>query len=326
MADAGLPQITVKLTAGYHLHSVGRAVRHLRPILDLSEPTVVCLDLSDVTFISPASLALMVATMRRGRENGTIADASYIVPPSSEPVFNYLHRMDFLKVLFEKEAVTVVEPVTKHEATGLKECEHFASEKGGRDVATALSKALQEEVETDLVAAASLQLCLIELAENVHFHADTPHGGFAAAQTFKNSKEIEVAIVDLGVGIAASLRQNPEHAHEAEDDVAAINAAIRPLVTATPKRNSGYGLAFTRFLLEMNSGRLIVWSGEGWVQFGEKPAEKTVESMPGTLVVLRLHTDRPFDYERAYNQLNAAIEEIEGPPDDDVRVLENESG
>lgn len=74
--------------------------------------------------------------MRRGRENETIADASYIVPPSSKPVFNYLHRMDFLKVLFEKEAVTVAEPVTKHEATGLKECEHFASEKGGRDVAT----------------------------------------------------------------------------------------------------------------------------------------------------------------------------------------------
>jgi anti-anti-sigma regulatory factor/anti-sigma regulatory factor (Ser/Thr protein kinase) len=323
MAKAQLPTIAVRLTAGYHLHSVRRAVKHLRPILDLNEPTIVHLDLSEVTFVSPASLALLVATMRRGRENGTIADASYIVRPASEPVSNYLHRMDFLKVLFEKEPVAVADPVTKHEASGLKECEHFFSEKGGRDVATGLSKALQEKVETDPVASASLKLCLIELTENVHFHAASPHGGFAAAQTFKNSKEIEVAIVDLGIGIASSLRKNPEHAHEAESDTEAINAAIRPLVTATPDRNSGYGLAFTRFLLEMNSGRLIVWSGEGWVQFGENAVEKTVESLPGTLVVLRLHTDRPFDYERAYNQLNAAIEEIEGPSDDDVRVLKN---
>lgn len=58
---------------------------------------------------------------------------------------------------------------------------------------------------------------------------------------------------------------NPDHADEAIDDITAIKAAIRPLVTATPERNNGYGLAFTRFLMEMNSGRLIVWSGEGWL-------------------------------------------------------------
>ena len=113
-------------------------------------------------------------------------------------------------------------------------------------VAAALSEAIQDEVDTDRATEAALDVCLTELAENVYFHANAEAGGFAAAQRFKNTQEIEIAIVDLGRGIATSLAANPEYAEEAEDDISAINAAIRPLVTSTPERNSGYGLALTR--------------------------------------------------------------------------------
>lgn len=316
-----LPELTVRLHAGYHLHTVHRIVRDLKPIYELSEPTVVTLDLRGLTFIGPACLAYMVAVMRRGRETKMIADGSLITHPESVGVRTYIFRMDALRVLFEREPSEVADPVTRRAATGLKECEHFETEEGGRNVAAALAAAMQEVVETDDVAAASLRLALIEVTENVHFHADAPFGGFAAAQTFKNGQEIEVAVVDLGVGIAESLRQNPDYAQEAADDISAIKTAIRPLVTATPERNSGYGLAFTRFLLEANDGRLIVWSGGGWLQFGEKYVEKEMDAMPGTLVVLRLHTDRPFDFKQAYAQLTAAIIDKGGPLDDDVRPL-----
>ena len=264
--------------------------------------------------------------MRRGRETGMIFAGS-ITYPNSVAARTYLHRMDAFRVLFEKEPVEVEDDVERHESVGLKECEHFASAAGGRRVAQGLARAIQQKVETDAVTANSLDVCLIELTENVYFHAKTSSGGFAAAQTFKNSQEIEIAIVDLGVGIAASLSANPEHAEEAADDISAINAAIRPLVTATPERNSGYGLALTRLLLELNDGRLIVWSGEGKVQFGESSFAKRVDHLPGTVVALRLHTDRPFDIATAYKSLNRAIEEIEGPSDDDVRTLrQNASG
>lgn len=244
-----------------------------------------------------------------------------ITYPDSVAARTYLHRMDAFRVLFEKEPVEIEDDVERHETGGLKECEHFASADGGRRVAKGLAKAIEEKVETDAVTANSLDVCLIELTENVYFHAGTPTGGFAAAQTFKNSQEIEIAIVDLGVGIAKSLSANPEHAQDATDDISAINTAIRPLVTATPDRNSGYGLALTRLLLELNDGRLIVWSGEGKVQLGEKSYEKKVDDLPGTLVALRLHTDRPFDIATAYERLSQAIQDIEGPVDDDVRTL-----
>ncbi|HEX6781775.1 MAG TPA: hypothetical protein VF125_07060 [Solirubrobacterales bacterium] len=317
-----MPEITVCLRQAHHLHSLSRTLRDLRPILDLQEATQVTLDLTELTFIGPACLAFLVAVVRNGRESGMMADGSMIVWPASVPARTYLHRMDAIRVLFEHEANDPPDPVVRHEASGLKECEHFSSEKGGRRVAAALSKAIQDEVDTDRATEAALDVCLTELAENVYFHAEAEAGGFAAAQRFKNTQEIEIAIVDLGRGIAASLAGNPEYAQEAKDDISAIKAAIRPLVTSTPERNSGYGLALTRFLLEMNDGRLIVWSGKGKVQFGEKHAEKRVDEMPGTVVALRLHTDRPFDISTAYRRLNEAIEEIEGAFDhDDVRPL-----
>lgn len=315
-----LPEITVELTYAHQLHSLSRTLKALQPILELSEPAVIHLDLSRLTFIGPACMALMVATVRRARETGMLArgDVTY---PTSVPVSTYLKRMDVIRVLFEREDVAIEDDVERSETEGLKECEHFSSDVGCARVAKGLAGAIQEAVKTDSVTSHSLQVCLNELTENVFFHAETEIGGFAAAQAFKNSQEIELAIVDLGVGIASSLSTNPEFADEFYDDLSAINTAIRPTVTATPERNSGYGLALTRLLLEINDGRLIVWSGEGKVEFGEKPTEKRVDRLPGTAVVLRLHTDRPFDLETAYKRLKLAIDEIEGTSDDDIRPL-----
>jgi hypothetical protein len=68
---------------------------------------------------------------------------------------------------------------------------------------------------------------------------NAPLGGVAAAQALPHSQEVELAIVDLGVGICASLSKNPEY--QSHHDLAAIRLALVPTVTATPERNSGYG-------------------------------------------------------------------------------------
>jgi len=276
--------------------------------------------LSELTFIGPACTALMVAVVRQARETGMLARGQ-VIYPKRPGVRTYLQRMDAIRVLFEHEAVEITDDVARGEVEGLKECEHFSSDKGCLRVAKGLASAIKTTVETDNVTANSLEVCLGELTENVFYHAAAPVGGFAAATTFRGSQEIELAIVDLGVGIASSLSANPDFADQATDDISAIHTAIKPTVTATPERNSGYGLALTRLLLEINDGRLIVWSGEGKVEFGENPTEKKVNRLPGTLVVLRLHTDRPFDLKTAYKRLESAIEEIEGSSIEDVRPL-----
>jgi len=303
--------VTVRLAGPYYLHTIKRLIRELQPLFGLAEPRVVRVDMRDLTFMGPAALALTLATLSKLRSEGLLEAGSAISPPKSSGMFTYLHRMDFMRVLFEGQEMH--DPVARHESVGLRECRHFVTEDECLRAARELAEAVEEMVSPDLAAKNSLYVCLSELAENVFFHAATPHGGFAAAQPFSGSKEIEVAIVDLGVGIAASLAQNPDYRDQTEDDLAAIKAALRPTVTATPQRNSGYGLAFTRFLLEQNGGRLVVRSGAGYLQEGAQHIERIVDySLPGTLVALRLRTDRPFDSTKAWDLLTKAIEQIVG--------------
>ena len=180
-----------------------------------------------------------------------------------------------------------------------------------REVARDLLDAIEEAVATSPAAHTSLDLALSELTENVGYHANTQIGGFAAVQYLRHSDEIEIAIADLGDGIAASLRRNEHLAAAATDDVAAIRTALTAAVTSTPWRNSGYGLTFTMFLLAINEGRLLVRSGRGHVLRGVSNSDRIVDTnLPGTLVGLRLRTDRPFDFKGAYDLLDEAIEAI----------------
>lgn len=124
----------------------------------------------------------------------------------------------------------------------------------------------------------------------------------------RRSDEIEVAITDLGVGIAESLRRNAQYAG-AVDDLRAIQVALTATVSSTPWRNSGYGLTFVQLLLALNEGRLLVRSGRGHVLRGANTSERMVEQdLPGTLVGMRLRTDRPLDFQAAWEALDRAIE------------------
>jgi hypothetical protein len=306
------PDLTVNLAGGYYFAQLSRLVRELQPLYALVEPTCFRIDLSRLTFMGPAALALTVATLSDLRNRNVVANGSVIVSPAAAGIATYLKRMDFYKVLFEDLGESPVPDVHHRKVKqGLRECEHFIEDAECRKVAKSLSDAVEETVTMDALAAKSLYLCLTELTENVYYHADTPLGGFAAAQSLKGTRELEIGIADLGVGIRASLAKNPDYTAEATDDLSAIKTAMRPTVTATPTRNSGYGLAFTQFLLELNEGRLMVRSGTGHVQVGERRIEKVEEyPLPGTLVALRLHTDRPFDFQKAYALLNKAINTV----------------
>jgi anti-sigma regulatory factor (Ser/Thr protein kinase) len=304
MAD----ELDLELAGGYYFHNFKRIVRDLQPLLTLTEPAKVTIDMSRLTFMGPAALALTAATLNKVRTDLTLP-GSVIVSPNAPGIYRYLHRMDFLRMVLDRPDLEDDLGSERHDARGFRECRSFSSEDECHQVAKALAESAHERVVVDELASQSLYTCLTELAENVYYHADAPLGGVAAAQALPHSQEVELAIVDLGVGICASLSKNPEY--QSHDDLAAIRLALVPTVTATPERNSGYGLAFTQFLLGLNGGRLLVRSGFGHVQRGARTVDKLEdEHLPGTVVGLRIKTDRPFDFTLAWNQLTDALNNV----------------
>jgi hypothetical protein len=311
-----MPLVELNLSGGYYFGQINRLIGDLQPLFELDRTetrAVVTVDLSKMTFIGPCALALLVATLHRLRQRRLTADGGSIVPPNAPGIATYLHRIDFYKRLFD--AATWPDFVDKTEVAGMRECKHFPSNPDHAEWGDALRSvthdildAIEELIQTDEAAHTSLEFALAELTDNVGYHADTPLGGFAAVQWLPSRSEIEIGIVDLGVGITESLRRNPSLAPLATDDLAAIRAALRATVTSTPERNSGYGLTYAQLLLALNEGRLLVRSGRGHVVRGAKTSERLVhQNLPGTLVGLRLSTARSLDFQAAYRLLDEAI-------------------
>ena len=280
------PDLTVVFSGAYGFDRLERMVEACEPLLALSEPHVITVDLARLVFFGPTSLALLLAALRRIQHEGLNADGSVIVPPKSSATSRYLERMNLIRETVGRD---VPEDFTRRDPIGFRPCQHFSSDEDYWKVAAELTEALMERCSVDKQANAAIRVCLDEVCENVVHHADTELGGFAAAQGWPKARvpEFEIGIVDLGQGIRRSLTQNPDWAG-VDNDADAIDLALQPRVTATPERNGGIGLFVTSLLLAFNGGQLVVRSGTGAVVRGAQvKVEARATALPGTLVSLR---------------------------------------
>jgi anti-anti-sigma regulatory factor/anti-sigma regulatory factor (Ser/Thr protein kinase) len=271
----------------------------LTPLFELDEPRDILLDLQKLIFIGPSALALLTAAVKRVDGQGYVAEG-IVVMPESPQMEDHLARMDFIRVLRGEE----VEIASSSPPAGFLPCRHFG-EDDYQIAAAELTRLLSERCSTDSVAEHSIRICLEELTENVVHHADCPQGGFAAAQGWSRRSEFEIGIADLGIGIRASLTKNPLYA-AVDDDLVAIETAIKPRVTETPDRNAGIGLFVTKLLLRANGGLLMIRSGYGAVYSGHREDGFVRKvSLPGTLVTIRALADRELNINAVYRELNA---------------------
>lgn len=296
------PQISIRISSSYPLERIDRLVLELHPILSLARPAHLSVDLSGLVWIGPAALALLVAALKRVETEQLLLSVD-VTPPTAASVRAYLMRMDFLRMLVGDGYPEDREPFRRRAPVGFRPCMRFADADDYWLVAQELTNAMLEKCPVDDIGRGSLRACLDEVCENVVHHADAAHGGFGAAQAWPRKNLIEVAVVDLGVGIATSLKKNPAYA-DMTDDVTAIRTALKPRVSSTPERNAGIGLFVTNLLLRENGGNVLVRSGDGAVYTGAAEKAATVRvALPGTLVAIRARTDRPLDINAVYRRL-----------------------
>jgi anti-sigma regulatory factor (Ser/Thr protein kinase) len=293
--------LNVKLSGGYPLRQVDRLVRNLAPLIELDRRRPLVLDMSGLVGVGPTAIALLTAVTLRIAEEDLLGEGSRAILPSSPLTRNYLLRMDFVRLLTGEETP---EPFERRRAVGFRPCQRFTGGDDYHSVAADLTVALSERCETDSLARASIRIALDELTENVVHHAESPIGGVAAAQGWPKRDAFEIGIVDLGIGIRASLTKNVAFA-DIEDDLTAISTALKPRVSSTPDRNAGIGLFITRLLLAANGGIFAIRSGKGAVYTGagEREIGREVD-FPGTMVAIRARTDRPLNIKEVYRQLD----------------------
>jgi len=157
--------------------------------------------------------------------------------------------------------------------------------------------------EVDKETLNSLDILLHEILGNCFHHAAVQPGCFAltCAQAWSSGSLAQVAIVDPGVGVRASLAKNSDLAARllAEN---ACSLATELHVTGKPIGHSGYGLALARQLVVQNGGNFILASGREAFQANSRGTREANLHAPweGTIVILEWRTDRPLDVGSVY--------------------------
>lgn len=129
------------------------------------------------------------------------------------------------------------------------------------------------------------------VAENVLDHAESPIGAFIAAQTYRGTG-LELACVDLGLGIPTTLRRRPEFAQF--DDATAVQKALEDGVTCAAEDNRGRGAGLADLYATVRRAghsTLSIQSGRTSVSVGNSIAPQISTpriAVVGTWISIRL--------------------------------------
>lgn len=156
----------------------------------------------------------------------------------------------------------------------------------------------------------TLAYSLRELMRNVVEHSHAKQFGICA-QYWPSKNKVEVAILDRGIGLQASLRHNPHL--DVSDDKRAVNYALMPAVSgkafkgARKQRgswaNSGFGLYMTSRICR-NGGTFFIASGKTGMLITHKSEGKRYLpcSFQGTAIRMVVRTNQIAELKDALEQ------------------------
>ena len=142
---------------------------------------------------------------------------------------------------------------------------------------------------------------MAEIYLNAFEHGQSPVGVFACGQHFPKNRELNLTIVDFGVGIPSNVRLFQAGRYEPERLPAARcmewafqrGTSTKQGATGGPR---GIGLDLLHDFVRRNGGRLEMFSHEGYARIadGKMSFAEAKTSFEGTLVNISLKCDNPF--------------------------------
>jgi anti-sigma regulatory factor (Ser/Thr protein kinase) len=148
----------------------------------------------------------------------------------------------------------------------------------------------------------SMEIMLRELIENTYKHANVQQSlhGLVCAQSWPLGNLAQIVFADSGIGIRASLNENPL-LNQALSMMNACQLACDLGVTSKPLAHTGYGLALTRALMKQSQGTMIVLSlNEGYLANATQDVSFETPSWEGAIIILEWPLDHSLDVGQIY--------------------------
>lgn len=273
---------------------------------DLQSQSLVALDFSRVGFALPTGMLLLASIIARANVEGRIAHSL------GWTAYDYAANMGFYDACglnvpkHNAPGSATYYPVTRFSVEDLQK----GAQKQGLPVGAhvnmlvgRLAYLITRETSGDLFY--TVRYCLREMLRNVaeHSHSDQL---LVMGQYWKERREIELAVLDQGIGLRRALVENPRFA-ELNSDRNAIRLALLPSTSgkkiydpSTGQRevdedgewgNSGFGLYITSQIAR-RAGRFLIASGDSRLELSGNAQKPGGFSLPGTLVSMKFNVDR----------------------------------
>lgn len=141
---------------------------------------------------------------------------------------------------------------------------------------------------------------VVEVFDNAFSHSESSQGVFACGQHFPRMHTLSLTVADIGVGIAHKVKEYwAQKQMTGLADHHALEIAFQHGFT-TRSYPSGLGLSQLKQFINVNDGRMQVFSNNGYVEFKRTGDYYTYqhESFKGTLINIDINCDE-YEYRLA---------------------------
>ena len=233
--------------------------------------------------------------------------------------FEYRNVPDFLSRIKMLDP-SAIQDDNSHRKYPLDVVWQFSSAEEVNSLVDAYLDSVSRSVACEKGVIEGLDWCLNEIMDNILRHAGTRHG-FVMGQIHSTSRHIAVCIYDYGQGIFNSLRTSQKH--YPVNAVDAITIALQKGVTRDENDGQGWGLWALNNIIRLNSGRLNITSGSGYVSTGSD-GQKTSDTM---LFLSRENNCTTVDFQIDFSKEFSIVEALDGHEVTNFRIenLEDEN-
>jgi anti-sigma regulatory factor (Ser/Thr protein kinase) len=267
----------VSLVGSLGLADYKRALAAIHNVVNKAGFQDVKLDFSECRAAFAGAVLAMAADISRHRSAGV--DIA-IIPPNEERLSRLFRNAGWLHILDENQPVAPTYVGTQHvPATMFRSAEEqFAAVNRLLDTVTGSLEGLTRH---DLGA---VEWAVQEVTDNVLAHAEAGTGGVAQLSALSQRRQIELVVVDAGIGIPTSLRQGFP---ELRLDSLALERAVQEGVTRSKSVGRGNGLFGTIEIAKVSEGYLHIHSGYARLTYEHNKLRIIDDTIPfhGTLVV-----------------------------------------
>jgi anti-sigma regulatory factor (Ser/Thr protein kinase) len=223
-------------------------------------------DLSNIHFVTPGGIVGLACIL----EAWTAKHGVVPVVLPCEDITAYMQRMDFFGYFEDRlcldRDIGYLEGRRRHRAS-LSELRTVRDARGVTEVTEQFCATLSNR----RVPKEKVRQCFTVISEtlnNAVDHASSPCGAYTAIQTWPNLNTVAVAVSDAGVGIPHTIGVHPDAHGAALTDPELIRLAANHLVSSR-QDEEGRGGGLTSAIRDVRSGggKLVIWSGRGWVEF-----------------------------------------------------------